>query len=95
MSRPTAQLTRPPDRSPAVHAPARSLARRPYHPSALRSPAGSPTRPPARPPARPTVNQTKQYLVDWPPALRLHAKQHTSTIHTLLYSIHTCKNIKK
>ena len=81
MSRPTAPPTaRPPDRSPA---------RSPYHLSALRSPAGSPTRPLARPPARPTVNQTKQYLLDRPPALRLHAKQHTSINHTLLYLIHT------
>ena len=72
MSRPTAQPpSRPPARSSALQFIRYALARR------------IATRPLARPPTCPTVNQTKQYLLDWPPALRLHAKQHTSTIHNL------------
>ena len=54
----------PPARSSPARPRSRPLARRPYHSSALRSPAGSPTRPLARPPARAIVNQTKQYLLD-------------------------------
>ena len=77
----TRPSARPPARTPALPSIRSALARR------------IATRPLARPPARPTVNQTKQYLFDWPPAIYLHAKQPTSTIYTLLYSIHTCKTI--
>ena len=66
-----ADPTRPPDRSPALLR-ARPPAHPHYHSSALRSPRRI-VHVPARPPAGQTVNQRKQYLLDWPPALRLHA----------------------